>query len=181
MGPAFCIPGTNGAKYGAKWVFVESGGLKWSMVVRSGERPKGGAMSKFVGRYQHSLDDKGRLILPAKFRFGFERGGNLSPQIDGCIGLWDQGGFQRQVSQRESVVNEGDKAARNKARYWASLSREIEFDKQGRFVLPIDIREYAGISSEVIIVGALDHIELWDPTVFAEVVDGASEAFKAGQ
>jgi len=155
--------------------------LKWSIVVRSGERPKGGAMSKFVGRYQHSLDDKGRLILPAKFRFGFERGGNLSPQIDGCIGLWDQGGFQRQVSQRESVVNEGDKAARNKARYWASLSREIEFDKQGRFVLPIDIREYAGISSEVIIVGALDHIELWDPTVFAEVVDGASEAFKAGQ
>ena len=138
-------------------------------------------MSKFVGRYQHSLDDKGRLILPAKLRVGFERGGNLSPQIDGCIGLWDQGGFQRQVSQRESVVNEGDKASRNKARYWASLSREIEFDKQGRFVLPIDIRDYASITTEVIIVGALDHIELWDPNLFAEVVDGASEAFKAGQ
>jgi DNA-binding transcriptional regulator/RsmH inhibitor MraZ len=57
-------------------------------------------MLGFVGQFQHSLDVKGRLILPAKFRVEFERGGHLSPNTEGCIALWTPGEFARQSDER---------------------------------------------------------------------------------
>ena len=137
-------------------------------------------MLGFVGQYQHSLDAKGRLILPAKFRTEFERGGHLSPNTEGCIALWTPGEFTRQSDEWLDQSRRGGALARQQLRYWAANSSDVEFDKQGRFALPLAIREYGQLTGEVLIVGSLDHIELWNPATYAEQVNSAKEIFKQG-
>ncbi len=137
-------------------------------------------MLGFVGQFQHSLDDKGRLILPARFRPEFERGGALSPNTEGCVALWTPGEFNRQQDEHVQIRRAGGASGRQQTRFWASLTSEVEFDKQGRFALPSAIREYGRLSGDVLIVGAIDHVELWNPAVFAEMVESAEEIFKQG-
>jgi MraZ protein len=137
-------------------------------------------MLGFVGQFQHSLDAKGRLILPAKFRAEFERGGNLSPNTEGCVALWTPGEFARQAEERLAQSRNGGAPQRQQSRYWAANSSDVEFDKQGRFALPPVIREYGQLTGDVLIVGALDHIELWNPSNYSEQVNPAEEVFKKG-
>jgi MraZ protein len=137
-------------------------------------------MPGFVGQFQHSLDAKGRLILPARFRAEFERGGHLSPNTEGCVALWTPGEFARQAEEHLASAREGGPEQRRRARYWAANSSDAEFDRQGRFALPPAIREYANLTGDVLIVGALDHVELWNPEVYAAQVGPAEEQFKRG-
>jgi MraZ protein len=65
-------------------------------------------------------------------------------------------------------------------RYWASNSWSVDFDKQGRFALPTSIRDYGQLSGDVLVVGAIDHVELWNPETYAEKVNAAEEMFKQG-
>lgn len=137
-------------------------------------------MLGFVGQFQHTLDAKGRLILPARFRGEFERGGHLSPNTEGCIALWTPGEFTRQSEEHLERSRLGGARERQQMRYWAANSSDVEFDKQGRFALPASIRDYGRLIGEVLIVGAIDHIELWNPEVYAEQVNTAGEIFKQG-
>ncbi len=137
-------------------------------------------MLGFVGQFQHTLDAKGRLILPAKFRAEYERGGHLSPNSDGCVALWTPGEFARQADERLQQARSGGADELRLARYWAANSSDAEFDRQGRFVLPASIREYGQLEGDVLIVGSLDHIELWDPTIYDEKVNPAEAIFKQG-
>ncbi|MGD0054954.1 MAG: division/cell wall cluster transcriptional repressor MraZ [Acidimicrobiales bacterium] len=137
-------------------------------------------MLGFVGQFQHTLDAKGRLILPAKFRPEYERGGHLSPNTDGCVALWTPGEFSRQSDERLSQARNGGANELRLARYWAANSSDAEFDKQGRFALPPSIRDYAQLEGDVLIVGSLDHIELWNPAVYDEKVNPAEAIFKQG-
>ncbi len=137
-------------------------------------------MLGFVGQFQHTLDNKGRLILPAKFRPEFERGGHLSPNTEGCIALWTPGEFARQSDEHLERSRSGGALERQQMRYWAANSSDIDFDKQGRFALPAAIRDYGQLTGEVLVVGALDHIELWNPETYAQFVDSAGELFKQG-
>jgi MraZ protein len=137
-------------------------------------------MLGFVGQFQHTLDAKGRLILPAKFRGEYERGGHLSPNSDGCVALWTPGEFTRQAEERLQQAKGGGADDVRMARYWAANSFEAEFDKQGRFALPASIRNYGQLDGDVLIVGSLDHIELWDPTIYDEKVNPAEAIFKQG-
>ena len=141
---------------------------------------KGQSMLGFVGQYQHSLDVKGRLILPVKFRAEFERGGHLSPNTEGCVALWTPGEFARKTEEYLAQSRVGGAQGRQQARYWAANSSDVEFDKQGRFALPTAIRDYGRLEGDVLIVGMLDHIELWNPTVYAEQVNSAEGIFKQG-
>ncbi|HUX03630.1 MAG TPA: hypothetical protein VMV53_01800 [Acidimicrobiales bacterium] len=137
-------------------------------------------MLGFVGQFQHTLDAKGRLILPSKFRTEFERGGHLSPNTEGCVALWTPGEFARQAEERLLQSRSGGSLERQQARYWAANSSDVEFDKQGRFALPPAIREYGQLTGEVLVVGSLDHIELWAPAIYADKVNPAEEIFKQG-
>src|ERR1700685_1318692 len=137
-------------------------------------------MLGFVGHFQLSLDAKGGLILPAKFRGEFERGGHLSPNSEGCVALWTPGEFSRQMDERLQMSRSGGSSERQQVRYWSANSSDVEFDKQGRFALPNAIRDYGQLSGDVLIVGAIDHVELWNPTTYAEKANAAAEIFKQG-
>ncbi len=137
-------------------------------------------MSGFVGQFQHTLDAKGRLILPARFRPEFERGGHLSPHSEGCVALWTPAEFTRESEVRLSQSRSGDPEQRRLARFWAANSSDVEFDRQGRFALPGAIREFGGLVGDVLVVGALDHLELWSPEAYREKVAPAESTFRDG-
>jgi MraZ protein len=123
----------------------------------------------FVGRYEHSLDTKGRVILPAKFRAPFERGGFLTQNSEGCLALWTPGEFERQMSAMQEQAAIG-RAQRNRARLWASTSHEVEMDRQGRMAIPAHLRDFASLQGDVLVHGAIDRVELWNPASWEERV-----------
>lgn len=126
-------------------------------------------MARFFGRYEHSLDAKGRLILPSKFRHAFESGGFLSQYNDRCLALWTPEDFEKQMAIMEENQEKG-KDERNLARLWAAGSQEIEVDKQGRMAIPGYLRDYARLTGEVLVHGAISRIELWDPQEWSNKV-----------
>jgi MraZ protein len=123
----------------------------------------------FVGRYEHSLDTKGRVILPAKFRAAFEHGGYLTENREGCLALWTPGEFERQMAGMQERAVAG-RANRNRARLWAATSHEVEIDRQGRMAIPVHLREFAALGGDVLVHGAIDRVELWDPGAWEERV-----------
>ena len=133
-------------------------------------------MAGFVGRYEHSLDAKGRVILPAKFRSAFERGGYLAENHEGCLALWTLGEFERQMAQMQDRAA-GGRSDRNRARLWASNAQEVEVDRQGRMPIAARLRDFARLESDVLVIGAIDRIELWNPAVFEEKVQPAEQWF----
>jgi MraZ protein len=124
----------------------------------------------FFGRFEHSLDTKGRLILPAKFRVHFERGGYLGKHDDRCLALWPEAEFSRRIEHMLSLQDQGPEE-RNLTRIWAQGLTEVEVTASGRMALPAYLRTYAQLEGDVLINGALDRIELWNPTLFAERVE----------
>jgi len=126
-------------------------------------------VSGFVGRFEHSLDAKGRVILPVRFRDTFSKGGFLTPNREGCVALWTPSEFERQMSDMLER-SKGDRSGRNQARLWASNAAEVEIDRQGRMAIPPHLRELAALEGEVLITGAIDRIELWSPAVWEQKV-----------
>jgi MraZ protein len=134
----------------------------------------------FVGRYEHSLDVKGRVILPAKFRAPFERGGYLTQNLEGCLALWTPGEFERQTEQMQARATSG-RSQRNRARLWAAASHEVEIDRQGRMAIPSHLRDFASLTDEVLVHGAIDRIELWNPTSWEERVRPEEQWLLSGE
>jgi len=136
-------------------------------------------VARFFGTYEHSLDSKGRVILPSRFRGPFEHGGYLTQYRDGCLALWTPDGFERQMEDMQQRAASG-KNDRNMARFWASATQDLEVDRQGRMALPSRMREYAGLESDVVIVGVIDRVELWDPTRWEEKVGPEEQRLTEG-
>ncbi len=126
-------------------------------------------MARFFGRYEHSLDDKGRIILPAKFRAHFEHGGYLTEYQDGCLSLWTPDQFELQMDSMTERATSG-RSDRNLVRLWASTSHELEIDRQGRMAIPARLREFAGLVGDVLVLGAIDRVELWNRETWEEKV-----------
>jgi MraZ protein len=136
-------------------------------------------VARFFGRYEHSLDDKGRVILPAKFRGPFEHGGFLTQYQDGCLSLWAPDEFEKQMESMQGKASDS-RVDRNLARLWASTSHEVEVDKQGRMAIPSHLRSFAGLEGEVLVHGAIDRVELWNPASWEEKVQPAEQLLTEG-
>jgi MraZ protein len=137
----------------------EDGGASWELA----------AVARFFGRYEHTLDDKGRVILPARFRSFFEHGGYLAQHHDGCLALWTPDEFESQLERMRERQGQG-RSQRNQARFWAQASLDVEIDRQGRLAVPQRMRGYAGLMDDVLVLGAIDRIELWNPSTWDEKV-----------
>jgi MraZ protein len=130
-------------------------------------------VARFIGRYEHSLDLKGRVILPAKLRSAFDTQAFLTQHLDRCLALWTPEAFDEQavIMQAKQSID----AERNSVRLWAASSIEVEMDRQGRVAIPQFLRDFAGLEIErpLMITGAIDHIELWNLEEFAARVQSA--------
>jgi MraZ protein len=127
-------------------------------------------MARFFGRYEHSLDPKGRVILPAKFRAAFDEGGFLTQYHDRCLALWTPDEFDKQMKAMQTAQEEG-REQRNLARLWASGSAEVDVDRQGRMAIAQHLREFARLDGDCLVIGAIDRVELWSPAEWQAKVE----------
>lgn len=118
---------------------------------------------KFVGSFPRSLDAKGRVILPSRMRAHFQEHGYLTPGADGCLALWPEEEFELEAERQHAKDPLGTEA-RNDLRDWAALVTRVEFDRQNRMPVPIELRTLADLGPEVLFVGVLDRVELWSPS-----------------
>ncbi|MHB8682394.1 MAG: division/cell wall cluster transcriptional repressor MraZ [Acidimicrobiales bacterium] len=136
-------------------------------------------MARFFGTYEHTLDAKGRVILPARFRAAFAEGGFLSQNTDGCLALRTPEEFERQMQEKESRESLS-RSDRNQARLWASNTHEVEIDRQGRMAIPSRLREFAGLHENVFVTGVINRVELWDPSRWEERVGPEEQRLTEG-
>ncbi len=122
--------------------------------------------ARFFGRYEHSLDVKGRLILPSRFRALIGPQAYLSQFQDRCLALWTPEEFEKQMAEMERLQDQG-RTQRNLARIMASGSTDVDIDRQGRLAIPLYLRDFARLESGVLVIGALNRVELWNPDEWA--------------
>jgi MraZ protein len=122
---------------------------------------------RFFGRFEHSLDVKGRVILPARFRSQFGPQAYLTQYHDRSLALWTSDEFEKQLAEQEQRQEHG-RTERNLARIWASGSTEVDIDRQGRLAIPGYLREFARleVESPILVNGALNRVELWNPAEY---------------
>jgi MraZ protein len=114
-----------------------------------------------LGTHDHTIDDKSRLTLPAKFRPTFEGGVVVTRGLDSCLVAFPRDEWARSQS-RIADLDTLSGEARSLQRVVYANAVEGDLDKQGRIVIPSALKEYAGIDRDVVVAGVNDHLEIWD-------------------
>jgi MraZ protein len=117
---------------------------------------------RFLGTYEHTLDDRGRVALPARYRRDFEDGGIITYLPEGGLALHDKPTFMveaAKVAEKPATTIEG----RRSRRAFDSNSQEVELDRQGRILVPAVFRQRAGLNGAVVVVGRHECLEIWNP------------------
>ncbi|MGO8948165.1 MAG: division/cell wall cluster transcriptional repressor MraZ [Ktedonobacterales bacterium] len=114
----------------------------------------------FLGEYLHSLDSKGRIAIPARFRSKIERGAVLTRGIDACLYIYPMEIWEQKARELDAAdIN--PRQRRLIERRFFGMALEVELDSQGRIVIPARFRQYAGLGSEATVIGTRDRFEIW--------------------
>ncbi len=122
----------------------------------------------FLGEFSHTIDDKGRLTIPAKFRDELEGGIVVTRGTDGCLWAFPRSEWEN-FADKMSQIPATNPAVRNFARFMFSSASDSIPDRQGRVIIPQNLREYANIQSEATVIGVMNRVEIWNPTRWTEV------------
>lgn len=122
----------------------------------------------FLGEFEHTIDDKGRLTIPAKFRDELEGGLIITRGLDGCLWAYARAEWEV-VSEKVSKMPSNNPAARNFARFFFSNAFDSIPDRQGRVLIPQNLRTYAEITDETIVIGVMNRVEIWSPAKWQAV------------
>ena len=131
-----------------------------------------------LGEYEHTIDDKNRLTLPAKFRHAFADGIVVTRGMDGCLYAYTRADWGKLVDQRLAALDPLSQEARRMQRFFFSGAAEAELDKQGRLMLPAALLEHAKLARDVVVAGVHDHLEIWDRAAWRKElaeVEGSAE------
>jgi len=115
-----------------------------------------------LGTHEHTLDEKNRLTLPAKFRGSFEGGVVVTRGIDECLVAYPRDEWARRFQGRLEELDQLRGEARQLQRYFYANAVEGELDKQGRVGIPAALKDYAKLGRDVVVAGVHDHLEIWD-------------------
>lgn len=134
----------------------------------------------FIGSYDYSLDSKGRLVIPSKFRneIGNETNVYLTRGFDGCLSIYKENDFQTMILRYQSHNFEKTEV-RQALRSFLDSVVPLQLDNQGRVLIPLKVSEKYGIGSKVHILGAIDHFEIWDFQVWEAKQKELDEDFES--
>jgi len=116
----------------------------------------------FTGEYRHTVDDKGRIAVPVKFRAQLAPGSMVSGWLDDCLAIHTKAGWE-ELSEKVAALPFTDPRSRSFQRFVFSTATDAQMDKQGRILLPAYLRQSVGLAGEAVLVGSRDHAEIWAP------------------
>jgi MraZ protein len=130
----------------------------------------------FFGTHTPRLDDKGRIVLPAKFRDALVEGLVVTRGQDRCLYVWPQADFEQMTARLSQHAGRG-RADRSYVRMLYSGASDERPDKQGRVTIPPALRDYARLERECVVIGAMDKIEIWDAAAWQQYMADHEDAF----
>jgi MraZ protein len=141
------------------------------------------AQSSFLtGEFRHAIDDRGRIAIPVRFRARLAEGATLARWLDSCLGVFPAEEWSS-LAEKIRALPMTNPAAREFARFMSSGAVDVELDRQGRLLVPSYLREYASLTDgEVVVVGALNRLEIWAPSAWQPDrarIEGAPEELAA--
>ncbi len=116
----------------------------------------------FTGEYRHSVDGKGRIAVPSKFRAQLDAGAVVSRWLDSCLAIHTKAGWES-LADKVATLQITDEPSRLFQRFIFAGAVEATLDGQGRVLIPTYLRELVGLQGEAVIVGSRDHAEIWAP------------------
>lgn len=129
--------------------------------MQSGRKIHGGEERLLIGEFEHSIDNKGRLIMPAKLRDDIGENFVVTKGLDGCLFAFSITEWTNFEEKLKSLPL-SNRNSREFTRFFLSGATECEIDKQGRFLIPANLRESAGLEKETVIIGVGTRIEIWN-------------------
>lgn len=130
----------------------------------------------FLGTHTPRLDEKGRIILPAKFRDDLSDGLVITRGQDRCLAIWPVAAFAEQTQTLRNSPS-SNKQVRDYQRMVASAASDETPDKQGRITIPPHLRSYAGLDKDCVVVGAINRVEVWDAVAWQAYAAEQESAF----
>jgi len=125
----------------------------------------------FLGEFNHTVDEKGRMTIPARFRPELAQGVVVTRGLDGCLALYPNAEWE-QLAQKVNALPLTDRRARDFRRFMFGSASEAAPDRQGRVLIPSYLREYAHVDGEVTVVGMNTYIEIWNPETWQAMRQG---------
>lgn len=135
-----------------------------------------GVTSMFMGEYQHTIDTKGRLIVPSKFREHLGRSFVLTRGLDNCLFGYPMDEWKI-LEEKLKALPVTKKDARAFTRFFFSGATEVEIDKTGRINIPASLRQYAKVEKECVVIGVSGRIEIWAKSLWSTYYDESEESF----
>ena len=124
----------------------------------------------FMGEYNHTIDAKGRLIIPSKFREALGDEFVVTKGMDGCLFVFDNSEWQN-FAEKLRELPMMDKEVRQFTRFFLAGAASVEVDKQGRILLPSVLREFADITKDAVLVGVGSRVEIWNRDAWEDASD----------
>src|SRR6266516_7427151 len=125
-----------------------------------------------LGEHDHTIDEKNRLTLPARFRNSFAGGVVLTRGIDRCLAVYPRDEWERSLGARIGELEGLSRDDRRLQRFFFASAAEADLDGQGRLMVPAALMKHAGLGREVTVAGVYDHLEIWDRATWrAEMTD----------
>ena len=131
----------------------------------------------FIGTYEHTIDEKSRLTLPARFRDELGEQVVLTRGLDGVVAIYPRETWVVTVQTRIAALDPLSRRARELQRFFFSGAAEADVDRQGRILVPAVLTRYASLERDVVVTGANDHLEIWNPATWNDhmsAVEGGS-------
>lgn len=152
---------------------MDQNGLEWGKVEDSGWRK-----TMLLGEYEHTIDEKGRITLPAKFREVFKDGIVLTRGMDRCLYAYTPGEWGALVESQLAALSPLSPDSRRIQRFFFSGASETAADRQGRVTLPPALARHARLKRDVVVAGVNDHLEIWDRSAWRaqlREIEGSAE------
>ena len=130
-----------------------------------------------MGQYEHNVDRKGRLIMPAKFREDLGEHVVVNRGLDGCLYVYTMAQWEK-VYEKLQTLPSTKKDARMYQRMMLSKASECEMDSQGRILIPSSLISLAGLEKECLIIGVADHVEIWSKARWEQLEEEQNDSFE---
>jgi MraZ protein len=121
----------------------------------------------FIGEFNHTIDPKGRVAIPFRFRSDLGSGAVITRSIEKCLVIYTREEWEK-VAQKLTNLPMFDAKARAVSRFIFAGAAQVEFDKQGRALIPAYLRDYAGLKKDVMLAGLFNKIEIWDESTWTK-------------